>query len=48
MQQKKLKSKLRESNTNTDVDRTMKFGMFSSPAPLAIGDDSMFPTKKGK
>ena len=26
----------------------MRFGLFSSAAPLAISDDSMFPDKKGK
>ena len=26
----------------------MRFGLFSSAAPLAISDDSMFPEKKGK
>ena len=26
----------------------MRFGLFTAMAPLAISDDSMFPTKKGK
>ena len=28
--------------------RSMRFGLFSAAAPLAISDDSMFPDKKGK
>ena len=42
----KPKSKLEQALT--EEYRTMKFGMFTSPAPLAVCDDSYAPPKKGK